>query len=397
MHLTRLSLRGFRSWRALDLELPPGLTLVSGPNASGKTNLIEACYLLASLRSARAASEGELLSWPGDSPDDSHADETDGPRVLRVAGSAQTADGEVEVEVAIAAREGVAKDGSPLTGKRIRVNGVAKRASEALGAIRAVQFSTLDAELLTGPASARRRYLDLAIAQVDRGHAANLTQYQRALTQRNALLRRIGRGEARAGELEQWDELLCGHGAPVWEARAAAAARLAELACERGAELGDGAADDAPLSASFIPGLPAGAVPEAGQGWRRALDEALTAMRGRDLARGHTGAGPHRDDLRVAIEIGGNDRDAGRFGSRAQQRGAALALRLAEADYLEERGGDPPILLLDDLFSELDEDRRARTANILAPREQVILTTADPNALPPGLPQPALALSTTEI
>lgn len=393
MHLTRLSLRGFRSWRALDLDLPPGLTLVAGPNASGKTNLIEACYLLTSLRSTRAASEGELLSWPGDSA----PAPPPGPRVLRVAGTARADAGEVEVEVAIAAREGLAKDGSPLTAKRIRVNGVPKRASEALGAIRAVQFSTLDAELLTGPASVRRRYLDLAIAQVDRAHAANLSQYQRALTQRNALLRRIARGQARAGELEQWDELLCGHGAPVWEARAAAAQHLARLAAARHAELGKDAQDDAPLAATHLPGLPAAAPPEAGQGWRRALAEALVQSRGRDLARGHTGAGPHRDDLRITLDIADAPRDAGRFGSRAQQRSAALALRLAEADYLEARAGDPPILLLDDLFSELDQDRRQRTAAILASREQVILTTADQSAIPQALPEPSLSLTTTEI
>ena len=393
MHLTRLSLRGFRSWRALDLELPPGLTLVAGPNATGKTNLIEACYLLASLRSTRAASEGELLSWPDNSAPAPPGD----PRVLRVAGTARADAGEIEVEVAIAAREGLAKDGSPLTAKRIRVNGVAKRASEALGAIRAVQFSTLDAELLTGPAAVRRRYLDLAIAQVDRAHAANLSQYQRALTQRNALLRRIGRAEARAAELEQWDELLCGHGAPVWEARSAAARHLAELAADRHADLGENAQDDAPLTAAHLPGLPGGAPPEAGQGWRRALAEALVKSRGRDLARGHTGAGPHRDDLRITLDIAAAPRDAGRFGSRAQQRSAALALRLAEADYLEERAGDPPILLLDDLFSELDQHRRQRTAAILAPREQVILTTADQSAIPDELPRPALSLATTEI
>ena len=393
MHLTRLSLRGFRSWRALELELPPGLILLAGPNASGKTNLIEACYLLASLRSTRAATEGELLSWPENSADAPPP----GPRVLRVAGAAQADAGEIEVEVAIAAREGLAKDGSPLTSKRIRVNGVPKRASEALGAIRAVQFSTLDAELLTGPASVRRRYLDLAIAQVDRAHAANLSQYQRALTQRNALLRRIARSEARAAELEQWDELLCGHGAPVWEARAAAAQRLASLATARHADLGEHAEDDAPLAATHLPGLPNSAPPEAGQGWRRALAEALTQSRARDLARGHTGAGPHRDDLRITLDIAGSPRDAGRFGSRAQQRSAALALRLAEADYLEERAGDPPILLLDDLFSELDQPRRNRTAAILAPREQVILTTPDQSAIPKSLPQPSLSLLTTEI
>lgn len=381
MHLARLSLRRFRSWRALDLELPPGLILISGPNASGKTNLIEAIYLLASLRSSRASVDGEMIAWRGGDS---------GPDVLRAAGRAQTSEGPVEVEVSIAAREGSARDGAPATSKRIRVNGVPKRASEALGAIRAVQFSTLDTELLTGASSGRRRYLDLAIAQTDSAHTAALSRYQRALTQRNALLRRIARGESAPAELDHWDPLLAAEAGRIWSARAEASAWLGERAAARHAEID---ADAPALSARYEPATGGGAA--EGGAAAEAMEAALASSRGRDLARGHTSVGPHRDELRVSLRIDGAAREAGQFGSRAQQRAAALALRLAEADLLEERTGDPPILLLDDLFSELDGAHRAKTAELLASREQVIVTTPDPAAVPPGLPAPSFSAATT--
>lgn len=380
MHLALLSLRRFRSWQALDLELPPGLILISGPNASGKTNLIEAIYLLASLRSTRASVDGEMLAWRGRGSD---------PDVLRAAGLAQTSDGPVEVEVSIAARDGSERDGAPATSKRIRVNGVPKRASEALGAIRAVQFSTLDTELLTGASSGRRRYLDLAIAQTDSAHTAALGRYQRALTQRNALLRRIARGEAAPAELDHWDPLLAAEAGRIWGARADASAWLGERAAARHAEID---ADAPALSARYEPATGGGA---AGEAAAEAMEAALASSRGRDLARGHTSVGPHRDELRVSLRIDGEPRGAGQFGSRAQQRAAALALRLAEADLLGERTGDPPILLLDDLFSELDEAHRAKTAELLASREQVFVTTPDPAAMPPGLPAPSFSAATT--
>ena len=183
MHLTRLRLDQFRSdrsWRTLDLPLERGLNLVSGPNAAGKTNLIEAGWMLAALRSLRATREGELIAW--DAP---------APQLMRLVGDAESRQGPVAVEIVIAARSdgSTGLSGAPLTSKRIRVNGVPRQASEALGAIRAVLFSALDIELLTGESRLRRRYLDVAVSQADRAHAVALSRYQRTVRQRNALLR----------------------------------------------------------------------------------------------------------------------------------------------------------------------------------------------------------------
>ena len=360
MHLTRLQLTNFRSWADLDLDLDPGLTLICGANAAGKSNLIEAAYLLSALRSTRAQTEGELIRW-----------QADPPQIMRAAGAAQTADGSVEVEVALSARLGTAptggagggrqRTGAPLTSKRIRVNGVARRAADALGAIRAVQFSTLDIELLSGPSALRRRYLDVAISQLTRVHAAHLSRYQRALSQRNALLKRIAERQAAESELDQWDDLLEAAAEPIRAARREAAAALSERAAARHLALRAPDDPDERLTLS----------------WSPADAQTLRQSRRRDLARGSTSVGPHRDELLIDLD----GRPAANFASRAQQRAAALSMRLAESDYLA-AAGDAPLLLLDDVFSEMDAPRRLRTMEAIAALPQVILTSADRAAVP---------------
>jgi DNA replication and repair protein RecF len=357
VHLTRLQLSNFRSWAELALELGPGIALISGPNAAGKSNLLEAIYMLAALRSTRAQTEGELIRWAAEAP-----------QVLRIAGTANIAAETVAVEIALAARVGGnagtarQRSGAPLTSKRIRVNGVARRASNALGAIRAVQFTTLDLDLLTGSSSVRRRFLDVAIGQLHRSHAANLSRYQRALSQRNALLKRISEGRSAESELVQWDELLEECARPIWQSRREAAQRLSDFAAAR--HLGLRSPDDPAemLSLTYSP----------------ADSQSLRESRRRDLARGSTSVGPHRDELLIDLD----GRPAANFASRAQQRVAALSMRLAEADYLSSHSADSPILLLDDVFSELDPPRRSRTAEAVSALEQVILTTADPTLTP---------------
>lgn len=357
MYLTRVHLSNFRSWTELQLELTPGISLISGANAAGKSNLIEALYMLAALRSTRAQTEGELIRWSA--PD---------PQVMRVAGTALRGGESVEVEIGLAVRDGARvsaarqRSQAPLTSKRIRVNGVARRASDALGAIRAVQFTTLDIELLTGAAALRRRFLDVAVGQLESSHAANLSRYQRALTQRNALLKRIADGRAQESELDQWDDLLTDAARPIWQARSDAAIALSARAEGKHVEL---RSPDDPAESLALTYTPAN-------------EPSLAESRRRDLARGSTSVGPHRDDLLIDLD----GRPAANFASRAQQRAAALSMRLAEADYLLNHDGDAPVLLLDDVFSELDPLRRERTAEAVSAMDQVILTTADTAAVP---------------
>ena len=376
MHLTRLRLHNFRSWPRLDLELQPGLTIISGPNASGKTNLIEAAVMLAALRSPRASRESELIAW-----------DAEPPAVARIEGEAQTPQSPVLVEIALAAR------GAAGAQKRIKINGVVRSASQALGAIRAVAFSGLDTDLLTGDAARRRTFLDLTISQVQPAHTLALSRYRQAVQQRNALLRRIAARQAAPAELTEWDDLLSAEAGRIWHARAQAADYLVQRAAVRHAQLqGEEADRDAVeerLEIRYQPALRDNsrtvAESESERDWQQRMADALERARPDDLRRAVTTVGPHRDDL--AAEL--NGRSAAAYASRAQQRDAALALRVAQADLIARRSREAPILLLDDLFSELDADRRERAARFLADAPQIILTTARPETLPAALPPPA--------
>ena len=405
-----MELDGFRSYERLRLTLSPGLTLFVGDNATGKSNLLEAIALLAMTRSPRASTEGELIGW-GTLAQASLEE----PAVARVAGRAERGDGPVQVEIALLARSDAAgrplpaRSGAPLTSKRLRLNGIARRATEVVGQIGAVLFTTLDIEILTASPSRRRRFLDLMIAQSDRAYAGSYGRYDKALQQRNALLKRIGAGAASAQELGPWDDVLVEEGGAVMAARAQALALLASLGQERhrfltpdagGNKAGGGEAGS--LGLRYEPALGNG----RSDGWgvgetadrpgpgpsdegvtraQAALREALAVFRRREVGAGTTLVGPHRDD--VSVLLGG--RPVGAYASRAQQRSVALALRLAESDLLRSRTGESPILLLDDLFSELDPARREATAQALsetlADGGQLLVTTADAESMPAGL------------
>ena len=269
MYLRELELDGFRSYDRLRLTLSPGLTLFVGDNAAGKSNLLEAIAVLAMTRSPRASTEGELISWRT-LADASGAE----PAVARVAGRADRSEGPVQVEIALVARSDAtgrplpARSGAPLTSKRLRLNGIARRATEVVGQIGAVLFTTLDIEILTGSPSRRRRFLDLMIAQSDRGYAGSYGRYDKALTQRNALLKRIGEGAATAAELGPWDDVLAAEGGAVIAARTAAVASLGVLGQERHRFLARGAEGDeaGSLELRYEPALGSGRASREGAG-----------------------------------------------------------------------------------------------------------------------------------
>ena len=376
MRLRSLTLDQFRSYRHCELRLEAGLTLVLGDNAQGKTNLLEAIYLLAATRSPRAASDGELIAWTAPAPP-----------VARVAGAGTGADGEVEVEVAIAARLDaggrvlVSKSGAPLVSKRVRRNGIAKRAGDVMGAIPAVLFTTLDIEIITGSPGARRRFLDFTVAQSDRAYARALSRYDKAVSQRNALLKRIVKGEASPEELGPWDSAVVEDGGTIIEGRAVAVEELGRSAPAHQRRLASEREET--LALAYAPALGERSL-ETGagvEGARAALREALGALRARESGAGTTLAGPHRDELLLTLD----GHAAGAYGSRAQQRSLALALRLAEAELLRSRLGEEPVLLLDDVFSELDGHRQEAVAEAAARAEQVVLTSANPEHVPAGL------------
>lgn len=375
MRLRSLTLDQFRSYAHCALTLDPGLTLVLGDNAQGKTNLLEAIYLLAVMRSPRAVSDGELIAWSAPAPP-----------VARVAGVGVGSEGDVEVEIAIAARRATdgsvlrTKAGAPLVGKRVRRNGIARLAGDVVGAMPAVLFTTLDIAIVTGSPGTRRRYLDFTVAQSDRAYARSLGRYDKAVAQRNALLKRIAQGQASLEELGPWDDAVVEEGGTIIAGRARVVAELAAIAPRYQTRLAAGRGER--LEIAYAPALArAGFEGESVEAARAALRAALRTLRARESGAGTTLAGPHRDDVFFTLD----GRAAGSYGSRAQQRSLALALRLAEADVLRTRRGEEPILLLDDVFSELDDRRRAAVIEATQGAEQLLLTGTDPGHIPAGI------------
>ncbi|TAK72872.1 MAG: DNA replication/repair protein RecF [Dehalococcoidia bacterium] len=368
MHLRRLSLTNFRNYAREELELAPGAVLFLGENAQGKTNLLEAVALLATGRSERAASDADYIAWSA----------RDEPQPFaRVAGVAERGGHEVSVELAVIGREGA--HGNLVASKRLKLNGVPRRAADVVGAITAVLFTTDDMELVKGSPSGRRRYLDVMLSQVDRAYLRALPRYTKLVTQRNALLKRIQDGAAGHDELAYWDEELARDGATLLVARNAAVDALARSAAEAHAALsGERERFELAYAPRFVDGwTPARVAAAPAEDVARALLDKLQATRTRDVAAGVTLSGPHRDDL--SMSIGGEP--AAAFASRGQQRTAALALRLAEARLLLDRTGERPLLLLDDVLSELDESRRGSVLAAID-ADQVLITSPDPDRFP---------------
>jgi DNA replication and repair protein RecF len=371
MHLTRLSLTNFRNYGRQTLELAPGPVLLLGENAQGKTNLLEAMFLLATGRSERASIDGDFIAW---------GVRGDPQPFAQVAGKAIRRTGDVAVEVTITGRAGA--HGNLIASKRFKLNGVPKRASDVVGAILAVLFTTDDMELVKGAPSGRRRYLDVMLSQADHRYLRALQRYTKVVAQRNALLKRIGEGSSRRDELAYWDEEMARDGAVILAGRAVALRQIALHAAGAHARLSGerellGVMYQPRFADAWTPGRIAAGDPEE---IASALLDRLQATRARDIAAGVTLIGPHRDDF--ALTLGGES--AASFASRGQQRTAALALRLAEARFLRDASGEQPILLLDDVLSELDEHRRA---SVLAAIEadQIFITSPDRDRFPADL------------
>ena len=372
MWIQRLTLSNFRNYRAQELTLAKGPSLLLGGNSQGKSNLLEAAFLLATTRSSRAQTEGELIHWDALS---------DPQPVARVAARIERRDGPLEIEVVIAGRpQGTERARVPAS-KRLRVNGVPRRQADVVGQLTAVLFSTNDMELISGAPSERRRYLDVMLSQLQPAYMAALQRYGKVVSQRNALLRRIQSGEAGADELDFWDEELAGHGATLVGERAQAVEALAGHAREAHRQLSGNTEE---LAIAYAPRL---------EGWTGERPDELVAMlrqalesgRQRDIGAGVTLTGPHRDDLIILL----NGVAAASFASRGQERTAALALRLAEARYMADSKDDLPVVLLDDVLSELDEDRRRAVISSLGEWDQILITSADGDRFDEGLPESA--------
>jgi DNA replication and repair protein RecF len=367
--LRSLALRNLRGYATLDLALGPGPQLIWGPNAAGKTTLLEAVVLLALGRSHRTTADSELIRWGAD--------------FMRVDGvvveARPEADGGAEAaraEAAGSASEGVALNVSLQPGgrKRIQVNGVPRRPAALADHLRTVLFAPEEMLLVIGPPTLRRTALDQLAAPHDPMYATYLATYTRALSQRNSLLRQIRDGEADRTQLRYWDDPLLASGAAIVAARL----RLLELIAEPlAAAHREIAPAEEPLALSYATNAPL--LP--GETPHDALTRRLAETAEKEAWNGTTLVGPHRDDL----VFGSGGRDLTTFASRGQQRTAILALKMAELDLLTALDGRPPLLLLDDVFSELDPERRGHLVRRIAELPQALVTTTVPEDLDPDL------------
>jgi len=344
MRVERIQLRDFRNYEAADVRLADGLTVVAGANGAGKTNLLEAVYFGCTARSPRTSNERELVRRGGEG-------------VARVVLDLAGDDGEHRIEVGF--QPGEAKhlrvDDSP-------VDSVAAVEARPLVSV----FLPERLELVKGAPAVRRAHLDQVVAAVWPSRAETRTAYSRALAQRNALVARIRAGAAGPAALDAWDAELARHGVRLMADREEAVRGLRPLfagLAERLGLPGDAELRYRPRSeASDAEGLVA----------------ELAERRAADLERGFTAHGPHRDELQlllggVALRV---------YGSQGQQRAALLALLFAERTLLAERRARPPLMLLDDVMSELDAERRELLADLLRGGGQAVITTTEPDHVP---------------
>ncbi len=353
MRVTALALEDFRSYAQAELPLARGATAFIGPNGAGKTNLLEAIHLIARGDSPRARDDTEMVRW--------------GATTARVRTDVDRAEDHRRIETLLFAPP----EGERRRPRRYMFDGAGKRSEEAVGELVVVAFFPEDVELLGAAPSARRRFLDAMLGQIDRAHRREMRELQHVLEQRNALLR-VAREELELPEAEMafWDGELI-------RLSAAISLRRSRLATE--------------LSGPFVSatelftGAEGLALAYAGQVEGATLEERAIAYervvrekRERERWQGASLVGPQRDDLMVTS--GGRMLPA--FASRGEHRSAVLSLKIAEAAWLASRVGEQPVFLLDDVLSELDPARREALARAIPEDAQTLLTAAIVTALP---------------
>jgi len=343
VELKRLELNNHRNYARLDLLPGPGVNVFVGANGQGKTNLLEAVAMLALSSSPRARRDQELL----------------GPvtPAARIHAEVESAGRGLEVTITLHGE-----------GERVRrvieVDGVRRRGFDLPGHFRVTLFWPDDLGLVKAGPEQRRRFLNQMLVQVEPGYARNLAALRRVLEQRNSLLKRIAAGEEAPGVLEAWNAELVAYGSDIAGARARAVEELRPYAAESHAEIAAGER----LEIAYI-GPP--------ENFGDAVEKSL----GDDLRRGSTTIGPHHDDLLIQLD----GRDARSYASQGQQRTAVVSLKLAEAALVTRRAGERPVLLLDDVLSELDAERRAALLRRVAGEGQVIITSAEMGPFPADL------------
>lgn len=375
MYLASLRLTEFRRYRSLELELPPEGFVLIGRNASGKSSLLEAVAMLSTMRSSRAQSEREVIAW--DSGSELPAEI---PPFARMEARVERKDGPAEIAIGMQLDP---QRGNHLR-KQVSLNGKHVRAGTAVGVLRSVLFEPGDIELVSGSPSVRRRYLDIMLSQLDHVYLKALSKYVRVVEQRNRLIKNLVQSGASWNaastrqQLDYWDGELINAGAAILARRALAVAELKNLTAARFASFTEGSvlgvSYESTVRSLVFERAPGGPIEELEHQLAYDMSENLERERLNEWRRGVTIVGPHRDDLIVTID----GSPVGAYGSRGQQRLAVIALKLAETDLMASSGADAPVLLLDDVFSELDVVRRSLLATSISETNmQTIVTSTD--------------------
>ena len=389
MQLTHLSLTNFRNFTRLDIDLPGGTVMLVGNNAQGKTSLLEAIYFLATLTSFHASSDRQLINFIEARQD---------LAVGRIVADFSRGKENHRIEVRII-QEPNSQNGVKHMRKEVLLDGVKRKASEVIGQFNAVLFLPQMMGVIEGSPEERRRYLNLALAQVISHYQAALAEYNKALLQRNALLKQLYERKGDASQLDYWDDQIATFGAQLIHARIRAVQELERLAARTHRELTHAnevlrlsyqpAYDPLPQSPGQFKLPLDAAVDRCGftqEQIRKGFLESLGKLRYEEIARGVTTIGPHRDELRFLA----NGIDLGTYGSRGQARSAILAMKIAEVAWMKSKSGHWPVLLLDEVLAELDTERRFDLLARLDQSEQVLLSTTDLDLFDPEYVQKAV-------
>lgn len=388
MYLTHLSLTNFRNFARLDLDVPRRAVLLVGSNAQGKTSLLEAIYFLATFSSFQTHSDRQLVNFVA---------AREKLAVARIAADFARQGKRHRIEARI-----IVEPVGVLNGQRARkevlLDGVKRPVSEVIGQFNAVIYIPQMSQVLEGGPEERRRILNLSLAQTIPGYAKALSDYQKTLEQRNALLKLLAERGGDPSQLDFWDTSLVETGAQLirWRIQAIQElerfAKHAHLNLTRGKEV---------LRLSYRPAFdplprPNGQIslnidsPVDRSGLdlpaiKKGFSEALRRLRPEEINRGVTTIGPHRDELRFIA----NNIDLGEYGSRGQVRTTLLSLKLAEVAWIKAKTGEWPVILLDEVMAELDGERRAALLATLSDPDQSLLTTTDEHFFAPEFVQGA--------
>lgn len=385
MRIRYLSLTSFRNYARLELALPDQPLLLYGANAQGKTSLLEAIYLLATGSSPLTSVERQLIKWEA---------EPKGLPYARAWAEVVHRDRTREIEIVLERR--ALANGSERLQKTIKVDRARKRRADLAGLLNVVLFMPQDVELVAGPPSGRRRYLDDTLCQVDGAYCAALERYTDSLRQRNAALRHLRDEGGDPEQLAPFEEVLACEGVIIAKRRSELVAALSQHADRIHRDLTGEAEWLRPAyQPNFDPAAPPTLAYQMGLGMQSyegpppgieasglvaAFRQALLTGRGDEIARGQTLTGPHRDEMRFIAGSpaqGTHEVDLGTYGSRGQQRTAVLALKLAELEWMKQQRGETPVLLLDEVLAELDAMRRRYLLAQADGVEQSLLTATD--------------------